>query len=129
MERTINLTQHEATDEQLVGGVFDVSASEREELRILLTFERIPTRALIVSRARSIALLAAANRTKGKKAECAMIGGAPFLLPTLATELHRVDIRPVAAFSERKSEEKTMPDGSVRKVAVFRHLGLVGVPT
>ena len=32
-------------------------------------------------------------------------------------------ILPLYAFSRRESREETDPDGSVRKVAVFRHLG------
>ena len=57
-----------------------------------------------------------------------MIGGAPFLLPILAEELREVGIDPLLAFSRRDTVEQTQPDGSVRKVAVFRHVGFVRHP-
>ena len=36
-------------------------------------------------------------------------------------------INPVYAFSVRESEEQVQADGSVKKVAVFRHRGFVGL--
>ena len=54
-----------------------------------------------------------------------MIGGAPFFMESLATALRREGYCPVYAFSRRESVEQVQADGSVRKVAVFRHLGFV----
>ena len=56
---------------------------------------------------------------------CAMIGGAPFLMATLADELAKASIYALFAFSTRESVEQVQPDGSVRKTAVFRHQGFV----
>jgi hypothetical protein len=56
-----------------------------------------------------------------------MIGGALWLMPALATELMDHEIEPVFAFTKRETEEQPQPDGSVRKVAVFRHAGFVPV--
>jgi hypothetical protein len=43
----------------------------------------------------------------------------------LAAELRGRGIEPVFAFSVRETGEQKKPDGSVRKVAVFRHTGFV----
>jgi len=56
-----------------------------------------------------------------------MIGGAPFLMSALEDALVIAGITPLYAFSVRESVEAEQADGSVRKVAVFRHLGFVEV--
>ena len=55
----------------------------------------------------------------------AMIGGALWLMAPLAEELKARNIQPVFAFSLRESSEIAMPDGSVRKTLVFRHVGWI----
>jgi hypothetical protein len=55
-----------------------------------------------------------------------MIGGAPYLMAPLEVALRAHGITPLYAFSVRESVEQTQPDGSVRKIAVFRHGGFVG---
>jgi hypothetical protein len=55
----------------------------------------------------------------------AMIGGAPYLMAPLESALRAHGITPVYAFSVRESVDQVQPDGSVRKVAVFRHAGFV----
>lgn len=59
------------------------------------------------------------------RAERAMIGGALWLMAPLELALRAVGIEPLYAFSERTSAEQIQIDGSVRKVAVFRHVGFV----
>lgn len=54
-----------------------------------------------------------------------MIGGLPALQAPLARALAMVGFRPVFAVSDRVSVDVTQPDGSVRKVSEFRHLGFV----
>jgi hypothetical protein len=56
-----------------------------------------------------------------------MIGGAPYLMGALEKALRECGFTPVYAFSKRESIDQPQPDGSVRKVAVFRHLGFVEV--
>ena len=136
----LNLTQHTATPEQQAAGVIDLSEPELSKLRRLLTFETLPTAEEIFRRAKAIARLAeyeAARRlgltdVGGHPAAdltnhgvSAMIGGAPYLMATLERALRARGIKPLYAFSRRESVEQTMPDGSVRKMAVFRHLGFV----
>jgi len=117
----INLTQHAATAEQLAAGVFDVpNEGARRELLMQLTFNDLPEDGEIVERAEALASIAGAFG-----ARAAMIGGAPYLMSTLERELREGGITPLYAFSRRESVEEKLPDGSVRKVAVFRHLGFV----
>lgn len=118
----INLTQHPASAEQLAAGVIDLPGEARSALIALLTFETLPPAAEIASRARVIARLA----SQDYRCDGAMIGGAPFLMAPLEVALKMRGITPLYAFSVRESVEAVQPDGSVRKTAVFRHLGFVG---
>ena len=123
MSAIINLTQHPATAEQLAAGVVDLPAAARASLQSLLTFDHLPTRRVVVERAEAIVMMAARNTM----ARTAMIGGAPYLMPALEKALRDLyGIVPVYAFSVRESREEIQPDGSTRKVAVFRHAGFVG---
>ena len=115
--RIKNLTQHKATEDQKLAGVEDCEGGQPEEL---LTFTSIPTQGEIWTRAKAIAHLA-------RGYDAAMIGGFGPLLSQLEEALRMLDVRPVHAFSQREMVEQTQPDGSVRKVAIFRHLGFVGL--
>ena len=116
----LNLTQHVCSPEQAEGGVFE--PQNKAEVQGLLTFNELPTAAQISARAEALAMIA--------RSECAgraMIGGAPFLMSALENALIAEGIKPLYAFSRRESVDQTQPDGSVRKVATFRHLGFVEV--
>jgi len=121
MKKIVNLTQHPATPEQIAAGVEDLRGPALEALRECLTFDALPTRFDIEVAAEAIATLAAT----GLEYEAAMIGGAPWLMAPLEAALRRYGVRPLYAFSRREVAEEAMPDGSVRKVAVFRHVGFV----
>lgn len=113
-----NLTQHVATPEQVSAGV--TPEAPTEELKALLTFQSLPTLEEIAERAEKIADLAAGY-------PAAMIGGAPYLMAPLEVALKKRGVEPVYAYSERRSVEKTLPDGSVQKTAVFEFKGFVGL--
>jgi len=119
----INLTQHPATVEQYEAGVRDFSDSDRVLLVQALTFESVPSESDLLTRAQSIALMAAGHSSGVRSA---MIGGAPYLMRPLERALWDAGIRPLYAFSVRESVERTRPDGSVEKSTVFRHAGFVG---
>lgn len=126
----LNLTQHQATPEQIEAGVVDLPQAERGLLIKLLTFDSLPSREKIEDRAFDIAELACYNGLGGDESDdpiifTAMIGGAPYLMAPLEQELVAHGIVPLYAFSTHESVEETMPDGSVRKVNVFRHTGFV----
>lgn len=116
----INLTQHPATAEQIAAGVQDLPSAEK--LRTLLTFDQLPSRTEIKSRAEALALMAEAAG-----ADAAMIGGAPFLMSKLEAELLNRDIRPMYAFSKRIVKETKNFDGTVTKVSTFAHEGFIMV--
>ncbi len=112
----INLTQHAPTPEQAAAGVYN--PTHWEAVKVLSTFDKLPTYSTCFFRAREIAQIA-----KASGATRAMIGGAPFFMRHLEDALHLQGIEALYAFSTRESVEQAQPDGSVRKVNVFRHTG------
>jgi hypothetical protein len=112
----VNLTQHAPTTEQHAAGVFN--SPQWEAIKVLSTFDQLPTYSRCFFRAREIAQIA-----KASGARSAMIGGAPFFMRHLEDALHMQGIEALYAFSVRESTEQTQPDGSVRKVNVFKHVG------
>lgn len=127
----LNLTQHPATPDQIAAGVVDLPTAERAALVDALTFDECPSAEDVAQRAHTIAEMAAYSDVFGEQGapmpgrDRAMIGGAPWLMAPLAEQLRQRGIEPVFAFSRREVAEQAQPDGSVRKVAVFRHAGWV----
>jgi len=117
--KILNLTQHVSTPEQKEAGVVDMDDIDRGTLNLLLTFVEIPTPDRLELKARAIAQLCSTYNI-----EHAMVGGAPYLMPSLETALYSYGITPMYAFSKRDSAED--PETG-RKVSVFRHLGFVRV--
>ena len=116
----VNLTQHAATADQIAAGVRDLTGTDRDQVIAALTFDELPTAADLADRAGTIALVAMlSGSTK------AMIGGAPYFMAPLESALKGVGITPVYAFSRRESVEETQPDGSVKKINIFKHSGFV----
>ena len=54
-----------------------------------------------------------------------MVGVAPFCMSYLENYLRRKGLKPLYAFSRRIVEEQQQADGTVKKVAVFKHEGFV----
>ena len=123
MAKILNLTQHEATPEQKKAGVREPAS--KGYIKQLLTFEKLPNKKEMEKRARELAWLAEAYKSEG--CTKVMIGGAPYFMSTLEQVLKEHGFIPVYAFSKRECIEEKMPDGSVKKVQVFRHLGFVEV--
>ena len=122
----INLTQHPATAEQITAGVLDLPPARRASICQLLTFDALPTYDEIEETANSIALIADSFLPEEGPHQ-AMIGGAPWLMAPLEIALRNQIITPIYAFSKRVSEEQLQPDGTVLKVARFKHEGFVEV--
>lgn len=116
----INLTQHFPTPAQLKAGVVEPAAKER--IQSYLTFEGIPTAMGMKSRAEKLALY-----VKGCGFKKAMIGGLPCFMPVLEKALLDQGVTVCYAFSERKSVEKEMPNGTVQKINIFDHQGFYEV--
>jgi len=126
----VNLTQHPASAEQLAVGVVDLPSEQRALLVHSLTVDTLPTLSEIVERCETVAALAVNNGLGADEGNdphptAAMIGGAPWMMRALEDALLDQGITPVYAFSVRESAEQTQPDGSVRKMAMFRHVGFV----
>lgn len=115
----LNLTQHNATQDQIVQGV---QAQPLLGVPELITFDDIPSQDEMIQRAAKVAMLASEQG-----ADQAMIGGAPFFMSCLECELKTLGIKPVYAFSRRESVELKKEDGTVQKTNVFKHLGFVEV--
>ena len=118
MPRIVNLTQHQASAEQIEAGVFETA--DRTAVDRLLTFDVCPSMADIRERAGTLAKIA-----RGAGAEAAMVGGASYLMAPLERALRLANIKPLYAFSKRESLETRLPDGSVRKTQIFKHEGWV----
>ena len=125
MNSIINLTQHAASADQIAVGVVDLPQDRQEVLKKLLTFSAPPSPEEIWERARLIAELAPDAPEYYQPNPHVMIGGALWLMGPLAEVLQEQGITPLFAFSVRDTEEQTQADGSVRKVAVFRHAGWI----
>lgn len=120
----LNLTQHQASPDQIKVGVCDIPLTGeenevRERLHELLTFEELPTAREIGARAEEICFIASLFAKKGEQV---MIGGAPYLMGPLERNLRWHGFIPVYAFSKREVSEDP---ATGRKVSVFRHLGFI----
>ncbi len=129
----LNLTQHTVTAEQKAQLVVEPRMC-KDEIQKLLTFEEIPSKEEIESRATKLARIAAseaamyAGDTESRLwITRVMIGGAPYFMGALEKSIRECGFQPVYAFSKRESEDIPQPDGSVKKVQVFRHTGFVEV--
>ena len=127
------MTQHNTTDEQAAQLVV-APRMTKVKIQKLLTFEEIPTREEIEARAKELARIAtseasmyAGDTDNRIWITRVMIGGAPYLMGALERALRECGFTPVYAFSRRESEEIPQPDGSVKKIQVFRHAGFVEV--
>ena len=114
----LNLTQHQATPEQIAQGV--VEPHKKVLIKDLLTFTSAPSTEEVWVKARTLAALA-----EEAGADSAMIGGAPYLMGKLEFSLKQRGIKPLYSFTERVSEEVHQPDGTVTKTNVFKHVGWV----
>lgn len=126
----LNLTQHNATADQLAAGVVDLPAEARQWLQQALTFECTPSRAVLKARAEAIVTFAIEQGLLSGTYDDefgfgqAMIGGAPFFMRALEDALAAQRVQALYAFSRRVSVEKVV-DGTVVKTTEFRHENFV----
>ncbi|MDO5481151.1 MAG: hypothetical protein Q4F60_02285 [Candidatus Saccharibacteria bacterium] len=122
MTNILNLTQYEATTDQLEAGVIEPDFG-KEFIKELLTFEQHPTETEIRNRARRLAATAL-DISRGKRGKV-MIDSASCLTPALIVELKKMGFTPLFSVTRRRTEKVVQSDGSVRKLAVLRHIGWV----
>ena len=122
----INLTQHELTPEQKA--FIDIEChTDRQKVKDLLTFTKLPTKEEIYYRALDLAAIVENIIDQDEHVDLflVLIGGAPYLMKPLIEELKRLEVIPVFSYTDRVSVETMQPDGSVVKTQVFKHLGYV----
>ena len=125
--KILNLTQHQATQDQVEAGVVDLPQgpdTAGEYIKSVLTFDSLPSSGELVNAAGELARIA-----NDLGYTTAMIGGAPFFMSKLEEALKRRGIKPLYAFSIRESVEEDDGKGGVRKTMVFKHLGFVDPTT
>ena len=128
--KILNLTHHSASQNQVDAGVIDLRPEVAAEVRDLLTFIAIPTAEESRDRAEAIAEIAArydlADTNEGIGEEFtarAMIAGELWLMAPLEKALLARGITPMYAFSDPVTDEITLPDGSIKKLKMFRRVG------
>jgi hypothetical protein len=128
----LNLTQHQATAAQVAAGVY--SNEQIAELAAMTNFVGMPTKEEIKERSAKIAyglrtseFVHAADLEQGAGVAKfdVMVGGAPWFMAPLCNELIRYGFNPVFSFTERQSVDLPQGDGSVKKTAVFNHVGFI----
>ena len=122
----INLTQHELTPEQRE--FIDIEChTDRQKVKDLLTFTKLPTKEEIYYRALDLAAIVENIVDQDEHVDLflVLIGGAPYLMKPLIEELKKIGVTPVFSYTDRVSVETMQPDGSVVKTQVFKHLGFV----
>lgn len=121
--KIVNLTQHQATQDQLENGVVELDPTAKEWLTSMLTFDKLPTVDDIEHRASAVA-----RNTRMLGYDKAMIGGALWLMSSLEKHLKINNVQPLYAFSVRESIETINGDGYyVTKRGMFKHIGFIEV--
>lgn len=120
MNKILNLTQHNATPDQVAVGV--VEPVNKVVAQALITFDELPTCGRLRENAEQLAVLALADPSFDGTV---MIGGAPFFMAPPERAFKMRGIRTLYAFSKRESIDQAQADGSIKKTQVFRHAGFV----
>lgn len=124
----VNLTQHEATADQIAAGVVDLPEGLRRKAKEYLDFSEAPEDWELEERADRLVFIVHAfcaaldMDTEGVQV---MIGGAGFLMGDLEALLIQDRLEPVYSFSKRVSLDVPQADGTVRKVSEFKHIKFV----
>ena len=120
----LNLTQHNATADQINAGINDLPVDFQNTLKGLLTFPTQYTRADLEYRSLQIhELVRDFCGTSKEVLEGVMIGGMPSFMPVLESVLISKGIKVGYACTERKSVDKEV-DNKIIKTAVFVHAGM-----
>lgn len=144
----INLTQHQATEDQVAVGVVNVIGANLTELKTLLTFPAVYTTEMLKTAAEAIAKLAWIEWNASCQAAAdadtrplsstddaymdywyhspkeVMIGGMPSFMRHLEDALIAKGFRVGYACTARVSVDKPDGKGGVEKTAVFKHVGM-----
>lgn len=117
----INLTQHAATEDQLVAGVIDLQGDLKAALVAAITFPPVYDHAELVSRAKRVVGVV---RDSQIDAGHVMIGGMPSFMPVLQEVLQMSGYHVGYACTDRVSVDVPDGNGGIRKTSVFKHVGM-----
>lgn len=117
----INLTQHAATEDQLVAGVVDLQGDLKAALVAAITFPPVYTHEELVHRAKRVVGIVKDAQIDSSHV---MIGGMPSFMPVLQNVLQAAGYRVGYACTDRVSVDVPDGNGGVRKTSVFKHVGL-----
>lgn len=121
--KILNLTQHQATQEQVEAGVIGFANEQRaKELKSLITFTTLPSANELYQRAKAVVALV---KAEDATIENVMVGGAGYFMPILEEELRLAGINPLHSFTQRETVETTNENGEVVKTSKFVHVGFV----
>ena len=132
-DQIINLTAHPLTPEQIAAGVVEPEASVKAIIKECNNtclenrygyYDVNDQMEMHSSLKRSAVALA----TIAKDYKGAVIGGAPFFMPYLENALAVADVTPQYPFSQRVSQDKQLPDGTVEKTFLFKQTGTIDIP-
>ena len=115
----LNLTQHEATPQQIKQHVIEPSKEDKREIKNALSFNEIPSRDEISNRITRLSFI-----VEKYNPTSVMIGGASFLIFPLEKKLRQKWLV-FHAFSKRVSTERKNADGTITKMSTFKHVGFV----
>ena len=120
----INLTQHALTQEQKDS--VDTTI-EPQGMEVYLNFTEMPTAEIIEDRAYGMfdCLMQMLPPDVNPEDCTVLLGGAPFFMSACERAATRYGFKYCYAFSKRVSEEVKQPDGTVKKVSVFKHEGWI----
>ena len=114
MTKIYNFSPHESTQEQLEAGLVEPYQINKEYLRDLHTFNKIPTCDTLMDRAIELAKVVDAFQFKH-----ILIGGAPFFMPYLTKCLKEKNCAVYFDFSRRESFGRGMEYVSSEKRVGF----------
>ena len=120
----LNLTQHNATKDQINAGIVDLPAEFKTALVGAITFPATYTKSDLERKARQVLeVVRDYHGSEVAKTASVMIGGMPSFMPVLERVLSEYGIKVGYACTERKSVDKEV-DGKIIKTAVFVHAGM-----
>ena len=117
----INLTQHNATEDQQLAGVIDLQGDLKVALVAAITFPATYDHAMLVSHAKRVVGIVKDSQID---AQHVMIGGMPSFMPVLQNVLQAAGYHVGYACTDRVSVDVPDDNGGVRKTSVFKHVGM-----
>lgn len=125
MQKILNLTQHNATQDQLDAGVFEPTPAQKARIKEILTFDSQILKYPDIIEERAAEMCALVTQFYSSVKVKLMIGGAPFFMGPLGDKLTHIGYEVVYSFTDRVSVDQVNEDGTITKTSVFKHLGFV----